>query len=274
VRRRFPWAASAAPLLLTAPGWASAHSPVPGLGAFYSGMLHPVVAPSALIALMALGLLIGQHGLVQARKAVLGLVVAVALGLVLGSQWPGLELLAALATAVCALAARRLPALALLALAIAVGMAAGLGLADMAVGSVRWVVIAGTWLGCAFLALGVAALAELARKPWQHIALRVVASWLAASAMLVLGLRWVGPVRPASVGDLPAVAMSPDWRSMTANTSLSAAPATMTAASTRLPRSGATAAAAAMAASPCAAAFFILFFMPTKKNGLRFLASR
>jgi hypothetical protein len=228
VRRRFPWAASAAPLLLTAPGWASAHSPVPGLGAFYSGMLHPVVAPSALIALMALGLLIGQHGLVQARKAVLGLVVAVALGLVLGSQWPGLKvdpglLLAALATAVCALAARRLPALALLALAMVVGMAAGLGLADMAVGSVRWVVIAGTWLGCAFLALGVAALAELARKPWQHIALRVVASWLAASAMLVLGLRWVGPVRPASVDHLPAVAMPPDWRSMTANTSLSAA---------------------------------------------------
>lgn len=178
-------------------------------------MLHPVVAPSALIALMALGLLIGQHGLVQARKAVLGLVVAVALGLVLGSQWPGLEvdaglLLAALATAVCALAARRLPALALLALAMVVGSAAGLGLADMAVGSVRWVVVAGTWLGCAFLALGVAALAELARKPWQTIALRVVASWLAASAMLVLGLRWVGPVRPASVDHPPAVAVSSD----------------------------------------------------------------
>lgn len=213
MRRRFPGAASAAPLLLTAPGWASAHSPVPGLGAFYSGMLHPLVAPSAFIALVALGVLIGQHGLAQARKAVLGFVVAVALGLVLGSQWPGVEvdaglLLAALATAVCALAAWRLPAVALVALAVLVGMAAGFGLSDMAVGSARWVVVAGTWLGCAFLALGVAALAELARKPWQHIALRVVASWLAASALLVLGLQWVGPVKPAPVGKLPAVAVS------------------------------------------------------------------
>lgn len=187
-------------------------------------MLHPVVAPSALIALVALGVLIGQHGLVEARKAVLGFVVAVALGLVLGSQWPGVEvdpglLLAALATAVCALAAWWLPPRALVALAVLVGMAAGLGLADMAVGSARWVVIAGTWLGASFLALGVAAVAEQARKPWQRISLRVAASWLAASALLVLGLRSVGPVRPATVRDLPAVTVSVSWHGTTTDES-------------------------------------------------------
>ena len=182
-------------------------------------MLHPLLAPLAFIALVALGVLIGQHGLVEARKSVLGFVVALALGLVLASQWPGVEadawlLLTALATAFCALAAWRLPAPALVALAMAVGMAAGVGLAHMAVGTGRWIVIAGTWLGAAFLALGVAALAEKARRPWQKIALRVVASWLAASALPVLGLRRVGPVRPAPASKPSAVVSYAGWQGM------------------------------------------------------------
>jgi len=73
----------------------------------------------------------------------------------------------------------------------------------------RWVVLSGTWLGAAFLALGVAAVAELARQAWQQIGLRVVASWLAASALLVLGLQWVGPLpkdRPAKASSVTAPA--------------------------------------------------------------------
>lgn len=174
-----------------------AHSPVPGLGRFYSGMLHPALAPAALIALVALGLLVGQQGLVQARRSVMGFVLAVATGLVAGSQWPDLGsdqalLFAGLASAACALAAWRPHPAALLSLSLAVGAAAGLGLSDMAVGAGRWVVIAGTWSGATLLTLGVAALAEGARRPWHSIGLRVVASWLAASALLVLGLQWAG----------------------------------------------------------------------------------
>lgn len=186
-------------LALAWPAFAWAHSPVPGLGRFYSGMLHPVLAPAAFIALAALGVLIGQRGLVAARQAVLALVLALVLGLVAGSQWPGIDAdtgLLALGTLVAAiaLAALRPSARAVSAMAAAVGAMAGLGLSDMAVGDGRWVVIAGTWLGAALLALGLAAIAELARQPWQHIALRVLASWLAASALLVLGLHWAGPL--------------------------------------------------------------------------------
>lgn len=186
-------------LALAWPAFAWAHSPVPGLGRFYSGMLHPVLAPAAFIALAALGVLIGQRGLVAARQAVLALVLALVLGLVAGSQWPGIDAdtgLLALGSLVAAiaLAALRPSARAVSAMAAAVGAMAGLGLSDMAVGDGRWVVIAGTWLGAALLALGLAAIAELARQPWQHIALRVLASWLAASALLVLGLHWAGPL--------------------------------------------------------------------------------
>lgn len=85
----------------------------------------------------------------------------VALGLVLGAQWPDVEvdawlLLAALATAACALAAWRLPARALVALASIVGTTVGLGLADIATVTGRWIVTAGTCLSTVFLALGVA----------------------------------------------------------------------------------------------------------------------
>lgn len=185
--------------LLAWPTWALAHSPVPGLGRFYNGMLHPVLAPAALIALAALGVLIGQHGLTAVRPLVLGLLASLLAGLCAGSQWPGLSadtalLLLGLLTAACALAAWRPPAAGLVVLGCAIGITAGVGLSDMATGQGRWVVIAGTWLGAALLALGVAAVAELARHPWQHIALRVLASWLAASSVLVLGLQWAGPL--------------------------------------------------------------------------------
>lgn len=198
--KRRAWALG---LLLASPALAWAHSPVPGLGRFYNGMLHPVLAPAALIALVALGLLIGQRSLVRSRGPVLAFVAMLALGLVAGSQWPGLNadtalLLLGLLSAGCALAAWPPPHLALLLLAGCSGMAAGLGLADMAVGAGRWVVIAGTWLGAAFLALGVAAIAELSHRAWQRIATRVVASWLAASALLVLGLQWAGPLPAVS----------------------------------------------------------------------------
>ena len=52
-----------AALLLLAPGVALAHGPMPGVGSFYGGLLHPVMVPSHLITLVALGLLIGQRGL-------------------------------------------------------------------------------------------------------------------------------------------------------------------------------------------------------------------
>lgn len=186
-------------LLLAWPAWAWAHSPVPGLGRFYNGMLHPVLAPAALIALVAWGLLIGQRGLVASRAAVLSLCGGLLAGLVGGSQWPGVYpetalLLLGLCCAAGVIAVARMPAATLLLLGGTLGGVAGWALADMAVGTGRWVVISGTWLGSALLALGVAAVVELARRPWQHIAVRVVASWLAASALLVLGLQWAGPL--------------------------------------------------------------------------------
>lgn len=173
-------------------------------------MLHPLLAPAAFIALLALGLLIGQHTLARTRLPVLAFLALLMLGLAGGAQAPGLNLdvgllLAGLLTAGVALLTLRLQTQALALLCGTVAVATGLGLADMAAGETqgRWVVIAGTWLGAGLFALGVAAVVELAVRPWQRLAVRVVASWLAASALLVLGLQWAGPLpqrspRPAA----------------------------------------------------------------------------
>jgi hydrogenase/urease accessory protein HupE len=40
---------------------AAAHAPIPGIGVFLSGAVHPFIAPALLLSLTALGLLLGQH---------------------------------------------------------------------------------------------------------------------------------------------------------------------------------------------------------------------
>lgn len=54
---------AAATALAQAAAWA--HGSVPGLGSFASGVLHPLLAPPHALALVALGLLLGQRGLEQ-----------------------------------------------------------------------------------------------------------------------------------------------------------------------------------------------------------------
>ena len=71
----------AAALLLFAPA-AWAHSPIAGIGDFYNGALHPFVSPAHLIALLALGLWLGQRGLEGAKRPLMALVLALAAGLV------------------------------------------------------------------------------------------------------------------------------------------------------------------------------------------------
>jgi urease accessory protein len=65
--------------LAAAPGWALAHSPIPGIASFYSGVLHPFVVPAQLMALLALGLLFGQRGLARLGPAVPALIAALAI---------------------------------------------------------------------------------------------------------------------------------------------------------------------------------------------------
>jgi urease accessory protein len=165
---------------------------------FLGGVLHPLLAPAHVLALIGLGLLIGQRrkglrvlpSLAFAAALIGGLV---ALGYGVAQTAAGNILLgAAVLTGLCAAFVAPVPMFLVAALAIVVGAAIGLDSPPQAL-SIEAAnrALIGTFLGaCVLLWLCVKG-ATLAARPWHRIALRVVASWCVASAVLVLALRLV-----------------------------------------------------------------------------------
>lgn len=205
--RRLPgWSAASAILLAPAGAWA--HSPVPGLGHFYNGALHPLVVPAHLVALIALGLWLGQRRVLEVPAAMAALIVATPVGLALSGSFGGLDtdtvtLAVGAMVALAVVAARALPRFTMTGLVAVLGLAIGLGSGpDGLGGSARWLSLAGTWLGVVVATSLIAAATEFARRDWMQVGVRVVASWVAASALIVLTLAWVGPrthsVKPPS----------------------------------------------------------------------------
>ena len=165
------------------------------MSAFFSGSLHPLVIPAHLLALLALGLLIGQQRAMLSPSA--GFATALAAGLtaiaLAISETAALDvLLAATALAGVLLAlARPLPTLLSTALAAVTGIALGLDSPPEAISLAAAIAtLVGTGLGACLVLLLVAAAAHCLTRWWQRIGMRIVGSWLAASAILVLALRF------------------------------------------------------------------------------------
>ncbi len=167
------------------------------LGGFYGGLLHPVRTPTHGLALLGLGLLIGQQPADQRRLPQLLFVLALAggllgLALAVGETPAGDVLLvgAALSGALVA-AAFRLPFVVLGPLALAIGAAIGLDSPPEVISVEEAVVmLIGTGLGATIgLALVVEVAARMARD-WQRIGVRVLGSWTAASALLAIAVRF------------------------------------------------------------------------------------
>lgn len=179
---------------------AEAHAPVKGLGDFYSGMLHPLRVPSHALTLVAVALLVGQGGADRFRLVGVAFLAGLALGLVLGGIGitpPGLEtFLLALAgvAGLCVAAAWQPPQLIRAALAGLAALAIGIdSLPESLATRGSIVLVAGTVASVLFLPLLVAGATIEPRRRWQEIGVRVVASWTAAAALMVLALIWAGP---------------------------------------------------------------------------------
>jgi urease accessory protein len=170
---------------------------IDGLGAFYGGLLHPVLTPTHGLGLVGLGLLIGRQPADQRRLPrrlfALGLAGGLlALALAVGETPAGTVLLAAVAiTGALVAAGLRLPALVLGALAALMGAAIGLDSPPEVVSLQDAVVmLIGTGLG-ALIGLGVVIeLAARMARDWQLIGVRVLGSWTAASALLAIAVRF------------------------------------------------------------------------------------
>lgn len=191
-----------------------AHGDSARLGSFFGGVMHPLLEPAHLVALLALGLLIGQRGEDAMRRLLAPLAAALAVGLALAALWPPVQawpttvaLLAAAALAGAVVAAdlmlpRNLQALA----TVTIGL--GIGLSSPAEGATilsRFVMAAGVALGvCAWVTLVATGVAAL-QRPTARLLVRVTGSWLLACALLVLALSVFRPAAPTSARTADAV---------------------------------------------------------------------
>jgi hydrogenase/urease accessory protein HupE len=170
---------------------------VPFVGGFLAGLLHPVLTPTHALALLGLGLLIGQQPASKRWRAVALFAAALAVGLValalaVGETPANDVLLGAVAiTGVSVAAALRLPLLLVGPLAALMG--AGIGLdspPEMISLDAAVAMLIGTGVGALIALFLVIAGVSWLRRDWQQIGVRVLGSWTAASALLAIAVRF------------------------------------------------------------------------------------
>lgn len=183
-------------VLLLTPQVAFAHLVSTRFGEFYSGLLHPLSGLTHLVPWLALGLLGGLQGRDTARWALVTFPVAVSIGAVIGSWFPGWEFFSTLNLLSFA-AVGILVALALtLNLSIFIGIivlfgishgyanaAAGLQAQDLLL------YICGVVTAAYLLITLMTAIVHILvqRQQWGTIAVRAVGSWIVAVGVLYSG---------------------------------------------------------------------------------------
>ena len=175
---------------------ASAH-PVFGVTGFAGGLLHALLVPTHLMAVVALALLIGQQrrgrgAVIAYAAAIIAGLGAIAMAYVPARADEGVLAVAASAGLLVALA-RPLPRSVGVLLAGAVGLAVALDSPPEAI-SLRDANLAllGTAIGALLVLLALLQLTTRLTRGWQRIGARIAGSWIAATAILVLALRLVG----------------------------------------------------------------------------------
>lgn len=182
-------------------GAAHAHSPIPGIEGFYTGLLHPATSPNQLLILAALGLLLGQARGRWTGSAWGGFACAMLAGIAagqLGASTGRVELALVVLGAAAATLAALLPGRmggAVLVLSVCGGFALGLASTPDS-GPFRATAItfagsfAGANLGLLYVAGTIGWVRDRAKARWTQVGLRVIASWIAAIAILMAALEY------------------------------------------------------------------------------------
>jgi hydrogenase/urease accessory protein HupE len=160
------------------------------------GLLHPFAVPAHVLALVAIGLLIGRQSerLIPLAAFVAGLAAGLgALVLAFATTSAANVLLAAtILSALLVALAYQVPALVSVPLVAIAGIALGLDSPPAAISIAAAVaMLIGTGIGASLAIAIVAVGTGYLGRPWQQIGVRILGSWIAASAILVLALRFV-----------------------------------------------------------------------------------
>jgi hydrogenase/urease accessory protein HupE len=172
------------------------------MSGFVAGLLHPMALPAHALALLALGLLIGRQTARTRRVSLAAFVAGAAVGLTAIAfgvgQTPAVDVLLATAfvSGASAAIARPLPTLACAMLAVIAGVALALDSPPEAVSiAVATATLVGTGLGAslalAIIVIGTNYLSRAREWNWPRLGARILSSWIAASAILVLAVRFV-----------------------------------------------------------------------------------
>lgn len=189
-------AALAAVLLSLSAGFAQAHTVIEGIGGFSGGLLHPLLVPAHVLALVALGCLTGALTFHARLLVIVVFVATAAISVVLVtmafSAMNAELIVLSLAglTGLLLASGLRMPLAIIVVLAVCVAAALTFDSVP-AVLSARGTILslAGTIVAATLLLAATAFLSAAGPQVWQRIGPRILGSWIAASAIMVLALR-------------------------------------------------------------------------------------
>jgi urease accessory protein len=165
------------------------------LGGFYGGLLHPLVVPAELMAVLAVGLLIGAGGRATCRAGLIVFAAGVTAGLLIARSisasidlTTSLPLGVGLVAGILVAAGIQVPTALASLVALAAGMAIGIDAAPEAE-ALSPLLVAGvaTVLGSTLAVMLVAVLVLDRNVHWQVVAVRVAGSWIAACSIIYFG---------------------------------------------------------------------------------------
>lgn len=181
--------------LLTVPDVACAHPAFAGADGFTGGVLHPFFVLAHALAIIAMGLLIGWQK--QRRISLFAFAIGLAAGMIAiaNAYVPSFADLALLVLALIAgtlvALGNRLSSRLTSPLAIAIGTVIALDSPPEAMTvSTAIETQIGTFCGATIFLYAVSEVAARLKQHWQHMGMRIIGSWIAACAILVLALQF------------------------------------------------------------------------------------
>lgn len=192
-------AALAAALLFFATAAARAHAVIPGVSGFTGGLLHPLLVPSHALALIALGLMVGTSAVrVQIMLFVAFTTAALAAFALITLAYSATQsetlilcLGAALGLLLAADLAPPVPVNIILTVGLSIAVIFDSVPAVLSISETA-LALAGTTLSAIALVAATARISRALPPAVSQIGVRIAGSWIAASAIMVLALRFAG----------------------------------------------------------------------------------